>query len=378
MCSIFKKIVDIIQIVGPLLAILSLSITIGKAVIDGEMDDKKTKAKIKNTIMALIILFLIPLSINLILSNIGGNISTCWNGDKLSPGSSGYQKTEADKKEKKQQTGDYEKGIKMNNCKRKKDVVIKGEFSEKTYRIIKEHADDFNHTNFKYVVGDYKSTGRYVRSLGGIFQKHWGVKTRVRKASELREVSEYVFGLMTIYGFDYWNAITYCKWGGVCNSSEQYSCDAYYIDSYEDRYPLISGPLDDFDRLLANGHMLTNCNWTVDMVFYKAGLGGGAASCTNANYIQNTSDLQVGDYIHFFKKKPDFEHLENCAQDYEWTHVAYVGEVYDDHIVAYDGGSYFTSTRNYKWSASKGISWDQGLHGYSYWFGERRYNLIQD
>ena len=43
-------------------------------------------------------------------------------------------------------------------------------------------------------------------------------------------------------------------------------------------------------------------------------------------------DLKVGDCIYFGKQ----------------AHNAIIGEVYDDHLVIYDGGSYYTTHKNYK------------------------------
>lgn len=55
-----------------------------------------------------------------------------------------------------------------------------------------------------------------------------------------------------------------------------------------------------------------------------------------------------------------------------WYHVAYIGEVYDDKVVGYDGGSYFTNNRYFKWEAKKNGT---TMHGTDKWIACRIIDL---
>ena len=110
---IAKRIVDIIQILGPVLAIIALIILFIKLMTNPE--DKKILTKIRNSIIALIILFFVPMIINVVMSSIGEDISSCWNSKKLNNNSS-YVDT-SNNKDKKNiiKDDEYEKGDKVDN-----------------------------------------------------------------------------------------------------------------------------------------------------------------------------------------------------------------------------------------------------------------------
>ena len=73
---IAKRIVNIIWIIGPILAIVSLIYNLTMML--KNPDDEKTPKKIKNSVMALIILFFIPLLVNVAMQLTDNNISACW------------------------------------------------------------------------------------------------------------------------------------------------------------------------------------------------------------------------------------------------------------------------------------------------------------
>ena len=209
----------------------------------------------------------------------------------------------------------------------------------------------------------YVGFDNYVNNLGGVFKKYYGSNVEgLRCASQLQEVSEYVFGFMYMYGFDYYSGSKYCKWGGSCGSSSTKYGDAFYPSGMQHTNEGLSDK-NHFDKIISGAdeiNMTTNCNWTVDMVYYKAGLFGGNGQPKSSasfkslgkNYqvVSKLSDLQVGDIVHFFHKDVDQSNPDTWG---EWYHVAFVGEV--DHlkgeITFYDGGSYMTNNRNYKWKA---------------------------
>lgn len=76
---IVQKILGIVMIIAPILAILALSITFGKMLMNP--DDKKGMSGVKNTIIALMVVFLLPFIINFSMSLAGNNFdfSSCWN-----------------------------------------------------------------------------------------------------------------------------------------------------------------------------------------------------------------------------------------------------------------------------------------------------------
>lgn len=77
--SICKNILKLIQIAGPILAIIGLIITLVKYVADPL--DKKLKNKLRNCLIALVILFFIPTIVNavMILLDDSFSLTVCWN-----------------------------------------------------------------------------------------------------------------------------------------------------------------------------------------------------------------------------------------------------------------------------------------------------------
>ena len=79
--SILRNVLNIIWIIGPILAIISLTFNIINLMKDP--DDKKLPKKIKNSILALMVLFFVPTIVNAAMSILDDNteISACWAGD---------------------------------------------------------------------------------------------------------------------------------------------------------------------------------------------------------------------------------------------------------------------------------------------------------
>lgn len=77
--SIIKSFLDIIQIIGPILCMVALAINFTKLMTNP--DEKKFKAGLKNSLIALVILFMVPFIINLTMSLADGSfdLATCWN-----------------------------------------------------------------------------------------------------------------------------------------------------------------------------------------------------------------------------------------------------------------------------------------------------------
>jgi len=379
--SILKKGLSILWVVGPILAIISLTISFSKIALFTE-EEKKEKNKMKNSIIALIVVFFIPIIVTFVLDNMGSNfkVSSCWaqvnedDAKNLLSSNSKYQEVEKVEKTNAFSTKEYDEGEEVRyyygaNCVdysyEGNGTVKKKTFSSGTMKIVENHLYDFNYLTYPSVDGE-----NYIKSLGGIFSKYFGLKMQVTKASELQEVSEYVFGLMYMYGFDYFSGASrkYCKWGGrdcsdcngTCPQGESGSSDAFYTGNYMYWQHGLSGPLSNFDKLILGSNMTTNCNWTVDMVYYKAGLFGGegqpggsaSGKSLGKKYqiITDKSDIQVGDLIQFFHESDGFDKT-NPDTWTNWYHVAFIGEIdrETNELVGYDGGSYFMFNKTYKW-----------------------------
>ena len=374
--KVIKNIFYWIQIIGPILAMIALSIYISKVV---TINDKKNIIKyqknIINSLIALMVLFFLPYLIDITMQLIGNKNSfiSCWNSIdnvQLKFGSKYIKTRQEVEKEKKEPTKSYvdpknyhnkaNGGLLLNSegCldhSYKGNGKVNSTFSSSTMKIVENHLNDFNYTTYNNV-----NIAEYAKQLGGIFETLYGKEVQIQSAADLQIVSEYVFGWMTIIGFDYWSGSRYCKWGGTCESSNTNFKDAFYPSGVAYTNHGMSSPRINFDTLLTQGNMTTNCVWSVDFVYYKAGLFGHKGQPTSSsdykmqlkNYqiITKMSDIQVGDIIHFFHHPIDYS---NPATWDGWYHVAYIGEVNKAKgtVTAYDGGINYTMNRNYKWTA---------------------------
>lgn len=85
-----KNALTLIQIVVPILLIVMGSINLAKVM--KNPDDKKGLSRIKNSFIAAIIVFFIPVFLNALMYALGSNttISDCWNGASNTSTSTGY------------------------------------------------------------------------------------------------------------------------------------------------------------------------------------------------------------------------------------------------------------------------------------------------
>ncbi len=374
---IIKTIFIMIEIIAPIVLMVSLGFLFFTMITASDLDKMdKTKDRIWNAVKATFIVFMIPVFVTLTMLALGEKfeVSACWKKADNVFTKSSYKA----KKSTKKGTGSfiinpskYKNNYSGNPNEKYTNLTgssyssgnYKGKlFSPETLKIVNAHKDDFNYYNFKSFMAAHGGAGNYIRGLGGVFEKYYGKTVKVKTQEEFHEVSEYVFGLMTIWGFDYYNNRKYCKWGGSCKSTSKASSDAFYPAGFAYRGHGLSDK-SHFDKLITgtgkNGlNMTTCCNWTVDMVYIKAGLGSVGTkykSVCKKNY--SASEARVGDTIHFFKSNIN---KSNPSTWKNWYHVAYIGEVYPDKIVGYDGGSYFTNNRNYKWEAKRNAT---KIHG---------------
>ena len=110
--DIIKTIFTIIQIAGPIVLIIGLTLHFTKLLTSP--DNKEEPKKIKNSIIATALLFFIPFIINFFMGLLGDSfsISECWNAKKEISGSSSYTTTEDEKRKKIIQDGEYDESLK--------------------------------------------------------------------------------------------------------------------------------------------------------------------------------------------------------------------------------------------------------------------------
>ena len=117
--NIAQRIITIIQILAPILAIIALGINLTKSVLNP--DDKKNFSMYKNWIIALVMVFAIPILVNATMGILGEDydISACWNNAKNAntSGNSTYKPVNNDKPSGPINTspGSYDKGSSGNN-----------------------------------------------------------------------------------------------------------------------------------------------------------------------------------------------------------------------------------------------------------------------
>ena len=123
--SAAKGLVNILWIIGPILALISLAINLVNLMRDP--DDKKLPKKISNSVKALLFLFFIPTIINVVMLMLGNsfNFSACWNRDYTANYGSSYISPvpERDKSKVINNPDDYEKGVKSGSYRFDNEII---------------------------------------------------------------------------------------------------------------------------------------------------------------------------------------------------------------------------------------------------------------
>ena len=114
--SITKTVLLLIEIIAPILLILSLTYNI-TGIMQNPDDSKKRIAKLKNSVIALVIIFLMPILINVVMGLVGEEttFSNCWKNASFTNSKTYYQEDPNNKKNIISNPDDYEKGQKNNN-----------------------------------------------------------------------------------------------------------------------------------------------------------------------------------------------------------------------------------------------------------------------
>lgn len=242
------------------------------------------------------------------------------------------------------------------------------DFSEETRQIIMSHINDFNENNYRSFIENYPGGyDGYMQSLGGVFAKYGGKgKTiEINNAGDLQDAAEFVWGLMSIWGFDYWNDSSYYSWGED-EEFEGLHDSRFYTNKYSGGWD--QGNMNDLCSN-PNRKMRTNCNAGIDSFLWTTNLENDGYACRDKDgeKIERKEDLQVGDLVHFYHN----------SDETDWGHVAIVGEIDPNtgDVIMYDSGNRFIRTGRYKipLSLEPGGAYDN----YEKWVGRRHYDLDQ-
>ncbi len=243
--------------------------------------------------------------------------------------------------------------------------------------------------NVPYGSGDKNGYENWLRSLGGVFADYAGedMKMGGETLEDFVNANKYVYGLFSIIGFEYCNGdLSHCGAFMEGHTGLHVPSD---FDAFRGRGEhSFHVSYRKMDECMVNHHFLTNCNYTTDKVYHKAGLFGGEgqpdASCAYISLVENfgaqiifdPSELQVGDLVECFESNGG-----NSPNPHDWSgwhHVMFVGEVTDDEIVFHTTGHDYTSdghfvlkiskdeTRNGNWYPNNTHPGWVGLHMYEF------------
>ena len=232
-----------------------------------------------------------------------------------------------------------------------------------------------------YEQGNEEQYIKWLNSLGGVFSEYAGEDVQGDgDGDSFVDAEKYVYGLMWIAGFEYC-AGTADTEPERCDPimDEWFEAGTNKYDAYYG-YPGVGhshidcadGPDEvgsvHIDKAMLEHKFTTNCNYTTDKVYYKAGLFGNGddsrpvSSCDyeglvndyGAKIVTEASELKLGDLIECFDvdnhTDPDPSHWEG------WSHVFFVGEEHEDTLGLYTTGHDFTNAGNFRREISKTAS----------------------
>lgn len=264
------------------------------------------------------------------------------------------------------------------------ETQIPLQFSDETQKIVEEHCCDFDASNFEEYMEECGGYDEYLKSLGGIFAEYAGddVKIPVETAGDFKIASEYVYGIIAIWGFDYSNgrAGHYGRWmSGDGVSEGNVPENAFYPKNSS--IPYRTGKYGTPQRIdvkasqdpekVKNPGVNTCCNFTVDMLINKFDLpnmltksdGSRIGTCSiitqrkrmeeeyGFNAITKAEDLEVGDMVHCYTHAlSNYEKTTADARISGWNHVFLIGEKDEGAgtLTLYNTGHDLTNDGNYK------------------------------
>ncbi len=232
--------------------------------------------------------------------------------------------------------------------------------------IIGKHCRDFTYNSFPEFIkaqGGYK---KYVRSLGGVFEKYADFTGKITTKAQLKEVLDYVWGLYNIWGVDYSNGCSYVfeenRYKAKCGCSGAFYPSKAPTSRFNMNYSAMGfangTDLPGIDTMLSSSkyYAVCNCGQGVIQALKKAGLvpqyfpdpatypAYYRANGFDYKIIRKPADLQVGDILLFTNKPIEFrstrESLPNWMDGF--FHTAIVGKRDSQYIYMYDSGHAFT------------------------------------
>lgn len=248
-------------------------------------------------------------------------------------------------------------------------------FSNETLTIVKRESGKFTSANYTTKIKEYGGFGSYVKSLGGVFAKYYGKSITATTVTQFNEICEYVFGLMYIFRFCYWNGKTWWYW---LNSSSK----AFY--SSKQTGSCRGGTISQLCQGTDGRTRITNCNYGVDTLLKALGLYKKSSDAFTTwatsigKPIANKKDIKEGDILHFFGKSLD-RTKPSTWKGKEWHHVVMVYKVENKKIWCLDFGNRFIKSGNplhympVDSSAKAG-----GEYGSYYWAGIHAFDFKDD
>ena len=212
--------------------------------------------------------------------------------------------------------------------------TVKSKFSCDTLKIVEKHLYDFDATNFNSKIASYGGFENYAKSVGGIFGQYYGKTIEGRTEKDFQTAAEYVLGWMYMYGWDYMNSSGSHT---SCSGKDCFYANGGFAGKYSDS---------NYDHVISgkdggSGHMSSECGDLEVFTYNKLGISRNK----QLPKVTKLRDLKVGDAVYFFN------HKVNKTNESDWgigRHNVIVGEVYSDHLVFYDTGPVYPSSRNYK------------------------------
>lgn len=175
----FQNFLKLIQILGPLLCMIGLTVILVQLINNPE--EKKLKGKIKNCIIALLIMFFVPMLVNLAVKLVDedSNLRLCWeNKIELAEGDATYIKDDS-KKQNPLDTGKYEPGEKKDTSSSDSSNINKYIFigDSRTVQMYAYLNNDWNGAN--YSAGGVHTVGEDIYAAQGSMGLNWMKETGV-------------------------------------------------------------------------------------------------------------------------------------------------------------------------------------------------------
>lgn len=202
-------------------------------------------------------------------------------------------------------------------------------FSTDTQIKVSRETGKFTAQNYDSKIKELGGFNYYVTGLGGVFTRYHEWKKKADNYKDFQGVAEYVFGLLSIFRFAYWNGST---WWYYLNSPQK----CFYNKKITDK-GCRGGSISQLCKGEDGRLRITNCNYGVD-TFLKA-LGWYKYSCADKRWLSSgggkkvtaKNKLQPGDIVHLYRSG-------------KWHHVVMVYKIEDGKVWCLDFGNRYIKT----------------------------------